>query len=200
MSRSGTRNERLDPVRGRAPTRGTLLRLTVITALLVTAAGLLWLRPTTTPCATPGPSTSPAKAAAGKAATDKAATDKAAAGAHAIGGTTPSPGPAAGQPTPGSPVSSPGSAGKPPVPDGAVGVPVRLADPTALALTHPGDRVDLLRLDNKGRTTEVANAALVLDVSADPLTGGLLLALDRDKAALAADPSGPGFAILLHPS
>ncbi|GAA2707724.1 hypothetical protein [Actinoplanes palleronii] len=195
MSRSGTRNERLDPVRGRAPTRGTLLRLTVITALLVTAAGLLWLRPTTTPCAPPAPSTPPGKAATGKAAT----------GAHAVGGTTPSPGPAAGQPTPGSPVSgtpvsSQESAGKPPVPDGAVGVPVRLADPTALALTHPGDRVDLLRLDGKGHTTEVAKAALVLDVSADPLTGGLLLALDRDKAALAADPSGPGFAILLHPS
>ncbi|WIM96002.1 hypothetical protein ACTOB_008153 [Actinoplanes oblitus] len=95
----------------------------------------------------------------------------------------------------------PASSGQPAIPAGTVGVPVRLADPTALALVHPGNRVDLLRLDDEGDTTPVASAALVLDVTGadDPATGGLLLALGGDQAAQAVAAPGRGFAILIRP-
>jgi len=83
-----------------------------------------------------------------------------------------------------------------------VGVPVRLADPTALTLVRPGNRVDLLRLDDaSGRSTAVATAALVLKVTgaADPTTGGLLLALAPPEAERAVSTAGNGFAILIRP-
>ncbi|MFC4067368.1 hypothetical protein [Actinoplanes subglobosus] len=89
-----------------------------------------------------------------------------------------------------------------PIPPGSVGVPVRLADPTALSVVRPGNRVDLLRLDgDRDRTTPVASAALVLDVTGadDPVTGGLLLALDPDAARQAVTASGRGFAIVIRP-
>jgi hypothetical protein len=87
------------------------------------------------------------------------------------------------------------------IPSGSVGVPVRLADPTALSLVRPGNRVDLVRLDTTtGRTTAVAAAALVLKVTAptDPTTGGLLLALTPPEAQRAL-PTGEGFAIVIRP-
>jgi hypothetical protein len=162
MSRSRERGERLDPVRWRPPGRGSLLRLAVMAVLLATAAGLVWLRPAPSPCATP--------------ATRPTATRTAVSAA-------------------------PRSTGKPPIPDGAVGVPVRLADPTALALVHPGNRVDLLRLDDEGDSTPIARAALVLDVTGadDPTIGGLLLALAPDEAGRAVGGPGHGFAILIRP-
>ncbi len=89
----------------------------------------------------------------------------------------------------------------PAVPTGSVGVPVRLADPAALTLVRPGNRVDLLRLDDAtGRTTAVAAAALVLKVTGidDPTTGGLLLAVSPAEARLAVS-TGHGFAILIRP-
>lgn len=93
-------------------------------------------------------------------------------------------------------------ASSPTVPAGSVGVPVRLADPTALSLVRPGNRVDLLRLDDaSGRTTPVATAALVLKVTgaADPTTGGLLLALAPPEAERAVSTTGHGYAILIRP-
>ncbi|HEY0001872.1 MAG TPA: hypothetical protein VGB74_15570, partial [Actinoplanes sp.] len=90
----------------------------------------------------------------------------------------------------------------PAVPPGRIGVPVRLADPTALTLVHPGNRVDLLRRDEKpGSVTAVAAAALVLDVTgtSDPTGGGLLLALTPAEAKLAVASSGDGFAIVIRP-
>lgn len=87
------------------------------------------------------------------------------------------------------------------VPAGSVGVPVRLAEPTALALVHAGDRVDLLRVDNSGLgTSPVAADALVLSVtrSDDVGSAGLLLALRPADAAKAAAP-GRGFAVLVRP-
>jgi hypothetical protein len=90
-----------------------------------------------------------------------------------------------------------------PIPAGNVGVPVRLADPTALAVVRPGNRVDLLRLDgDHGRTTAVASAALVLEVTGagDPATGGLLLALGPAEAERAVAASGRGFAIVIRPT
>ncbi|WP_436526170.1 hypothetical protein [Actinoplanes sp. HUAS TT8] len=97
--------------------------------------------------------------------------------------------------------AAPGVSGKPPIPAGAVGVPVRLADPTALALVHPGNRVDLLRLDAEGDSTPIASSALVLDVTGadDPTTGGLLLALAPEQAGRAVSGAGHGFAILIRP-
>lgn len=87
------------------------------------------------------------------------------------------------------------------VPAGSVGVPVRLAEPTALALVHAGDRVDLLRVDDSGLgTSAVAADALVLSVtrSDDVGAGGLLVALRPADAAKAAAP-GRGFAVLVRP-
>ncbi len=86
------------------------------------------------------------------------------------------------------------------VPRGNVGVPVRLAEPTALSLVHPGDRVDLLSVGD-GDSRPVAAAALVLKVTddGDPATGGLLLALTPDEAQLAVASPGRGFAVLIRP-
>lgn len=88
------------------------------------------------------------------------------------------------------------------LPAGLVGVPVRLAEPTALTLVHPGDHVDLLRVSTPGNdTTAVAAAALVLGVTGadDPTMGGLLLALTPAEAARAITGPGGGFAVLIRP-
>ncbi|MEU4618721.1 hypothetical protein AB0G04_01900 [Actinoplanes sp. NPDC023801] len=88
------------------------------------------------------------------------------------------------------------------IPPGSVGVPVRLADPTALTVVRPGNRVDLLRIDgDRDRTVAVASAALVLEVTGadDPATGGLLLALGPDEAQRAVSVTGRGFAIVIRP-
>ena len=154
------RGERLDPVRWRGPSRGSLLRLATVTVLLITAAAVLWIRPTS--CAAPVivASASPA-------------------------------------------VPEPSRSSSTAVPVGSVGVPVRLADPAALAVVKPGNRVDLLRLDDDTgrRSTAVASDALVLDVTGkdDPVTGGLLLALRPDEAGRAVAAPGRGFAILIRP-
>jgi hypothetical protein len=86
------------------------------------------------------------------------------------------------------------------VPPGSVGVPVRLADPTALSLVRPGNRVDLLSVDDAGDTTAVAASALVLRVTGagDPTAGGLLLALSPSEADRAVAAPGHGFAILIR--
>jgi hypothetical protein len=92
--------------------------------------------------------------------------------------------------------------GRPGVPVGTVGVPIRLAEPTALGLVHPGDRVDLLRPGDTGAPAAVlATSALVLDVTdaADPATAGLLLALTPAQAARALTAAGAGYAIVIRP-
>ncbi|WP_236643195.1 hypothetical protein [Actinoplanes utahensis] len=104
-----------------------------------------------------------------------------------------------------SPSASASGVGRPAgaIPPGSVGVPVRLADPTALTVVRPGNRVDLLRLDNdRDRSVPVASGALVLEVTGadDPVTGGLLLALQPDEASRAISGSGRGFAIVIRPS
>jgi hypothetical protein len=81
-------------------------------------------------------------------------------------------------------------------------VPVRLTEPTALALIRPGDRVDLLRVDSTTRrTSAVAVGAPVLAVTGadDPTTGGLLLALRPDEAQSAVAGTDSGFAVLIRP-
>ncbi|MEV0897910.1 hypothetical protein [Actinoplanes sp. NPDC049802] len=106
--------------------------------------------------------------------------------------------PATGDPS----VTASGQLSTRPIPPGSVGVPVRLADPTALTVVRPGNRVDLLRLDGaRDGSTPVASAALVLEVTGadDPVTGGLLLALTPDEAERAVTAPSPGFAILIRP-
>ena len=87
------------------------------------------------------------------------------------------------------------------VPRGSVGVPIRLADPAALALIRPGDRVDLLRIEDTDRTTAVAGAVLVLRVTGadDPTAGALLLALNPQQARRAVSTPRLGFAVVIRP-
>jgi len=148
-------DRRLDPVRRRRPSRGTLLRLVAAAVLLATAAVASW---------SPAPSGSCAPAVPSGSASASA---RASTGA---------------------------------VPPGSVGVPVRLADPTALSLVRPGNRVDLLSVDDAGDTTAVAASALVLRVTGagDPTAGGLLLALSPSEADRAVAAPGHGFAILIR--
>jgi hypothetical protein len=81
-------------------------------------------------------------------------------------------------------------------PSDTVGVPVRLADPAALALVRPGDRVDLLVSGR--RPTVVATDALVLAVALDD--GALLLALGPAQARKTASaPPGAAFSVIVHP-
>ncbi|WP_307835599.1 hypothetical protein [Paractinoplanes ferrugineus] len=78
-------------------------------------------------------------------------------------------------------------------------MPIRLADPAALRLVRPGNRVDVLRVD--AGAPPVATAALVLQVSdaGDPTAGSLLLALTRAEAEAAVSAPGHGFAVLIRP-
>ena len=178
--RRGRVEARLDPVRWHRPGRGTLLRLAAIAALLITAALITWSGPET--CASPateadGP---PTRGSAG-AESDSASVSSVDSSGQAPGSDT---------------------AGRAIVPIGTVGVPVRLAEPTALTLVRPGDHVDLLRVgDNNPATNAVAAAALVLGVTGadDPTTGGLLLALTPAEAARAVTDPGRGFAVLIRP-
>jgi hypothetical protein len=105
---------------------------------------------------------------------------------------TPSADPSEAPPTP--------TDGRPVVPRGSVGVPVRLAEPAALSLVRPGDRVDLFRVEKSGGTTPIATAALILARTAadDPLTGGLLIALRPPEAKTALSDAGRGFAVMLR--
>lgn len=181
-------DERLDPVRWQRPTRGTMLRLISVAVLLVTAAVVLWVRPVTCAplSATPEGSTAPSgRPSASPPGPGRDAGGDADSDSGADPGQGVNPGPAAEA-----------------IPPGNVGVPIRLADPTALAVVRPGNRVDLLRVDpDRDRTTPVASAALVLRVTGadDPVTGGLLLALTPGEARQALAASSQGFAIVIRP-
>jgi hypothetical protein len=80
-------------------------------------------------------------------------------------------------------------------------VPIRLAEPAALTLVHPGDRVDLFRVEEAGGTTAIAAAAVVLSMTDtdDPVTGGIMVALRPAEAEKAMASPGRGFAVLLRP-
>ena len=173
---------RLDPVRWRRPGRGVLMRMGAVAALLTVGAAAAWSRPPTCAPAPAVPSTTARAPGVAPTGPDGASP---AAGPGAVGT-------AAGRPAGGD------SSGHP-VPPGRIGVPVRLAEPTALALVHAGDRVDLLRADGTGA---VAVGAPVLDVTGadDPTTGGLLLALRPGEAESAVAGQGRGFAVLIRPN
>ncbi|MEU5904250.1 flagellar biosynthesis protein FlgA [Micromonospora sp. NPDC047527] len=98
------------------------------------------------------------------------------------------------------------SPGPLPLPSGAVGVPIRLAEPAALAVVRPGARVDLLAAPPGGadavEATLLAPRALVLDVLGAGATDGtaaLYLALRPDQAQRAVGlPEGSRFAIVVR--
>ncbi|MEU4680879.1 flagellar biosynthesis protein FlgA [Micromonospora sp. NPDC023737] len=92
-----------------------------------------------------------------------------------------------------------------PLPAGSVGVPVRLAEPAALAVVRPGARVDLLAAPAGGRSGEaslLASSALVLDVvGAGAMDGSaaLYLALSPGQAQrTVGQPEGSRFAIVVR--
>ncbi|WP_194823587.1 flagellar biosynthesis protein FlgA [Micromonospora sp. S-DT3-3-22] len=92
-----------------------------------------------------------------------------------------------------------------PLPSGFVGVPVRLAEPAALAVLRPGARVDLLVLPagrNAGETVLLAADALVLDVvGRDAVDGSsaLYLAVRPDQAQRSVgQPEGSRFSVVIR--
>ncbi|MEU8287245.1 flagellar biosynthesis protein FlgA [Micromonospora sp. NPDC048905] len=108
-------------------------------------------------------------------------------------------------PPPSGPTTGSGTAGPLPLPSGAVGVPVRLAEPAALAVARPGVRVDLLVVAPGGVGTKavlLAPAALVLDVLGAAPTDrspALYLALRPDQAQRTVGlPEGTRFAIVVR--
>ncbi|WP_089157055.1 flagellar biosynthesis protein FlgA [Micromonospora sp. NBS 11-29] len=96
--------------------------------------------------------------------------------------------------------------GAPTLPVGAVGVPIRLAEPAALAVLRPGARVDLLVVPAGGSAdpTLLAPRALVLDVvgaAAGAVDGSsaLYLALPPEQARRAVGlPEGSRFAVVVR--
>ncbi|MGS2614102.1 hypothetical protein ACVCAH_06160 [Micromonospora sp. LZ34] len=216
--------------RPRLPRRHTLLRAGLAAALLGLAAAVLHT-PAGCPPAAPGSRPAPTGLPAGSAGGPAAGADTSGADGPGAGRGDGSTGPARGDasPPPASPGedrsggTAPGGAGRPggpgpwgdegaapggrpaplPVPSGAVGVPVRLAEPAALAVLRPGARVDLLAVPAAGGAgTLLASRALVLDVvGADALDAGaaLYLALPPDQARRAvSQPEGSRFAIVVR--
>ncbi|SBT51594.1 flagellar biosynthesis protein FlgA [Micromonospora auratinigra] len=114
------------------------------------------------------------------------------------------PAPATPGPTADPPPKAP--TGALPLPSGSVGVPVRLAEPAALAVLRPGARVDLLLVPPGGAAGEptlLATRALVLDVvgPAGALDGSsaLYLALRPEQAQRAVGtPEGSRFAVVVR--
>ena len=95
------------------------------------------------------------------------------------------------------------------VPDGLVAAPVRLADSGVVGLLRPGDIVDVVAADTRGRASLVAGGVTVLSVPAthdDPLGGdpfgGALVVLavpsSMGVALAGAAATGP-LSLLLHP-
>ncbi|MGY0007789.1 flagellar biosynthesis protein FlgA, partial [Micromonospora sp. I033] len=103
--------------------------------------------------------------------------------------------------------ATPGGGDRPaaalPLPTGAVGVPIRLAEPAALAVLRPGARVDLLVVPAGGAPALLAPRALVLDVvgAAGAVDGSsaLYLALRPEQAHRAVGlPEGSRFAVVVR--
>ena len=174
---------RLDPVRWRRPGRAGLVRLGAIALLLVTAAGLVLGREPAgcAPMASAGGSPSGAPGGFRSAAP----ADAGASGATHTGG----------------PSGVGGERRARSVPKGSVGVPVRLAEPAALGVLQPGDRVDLMAAQDDGKASRIATDALVLGVGhADDPGAGLFLALTAVEArAAAAAPGGARLSVLVRP-
>ena len=215
---------RLDPVRWRRPGRSVLLRFAAIAALVATAAVVLWAgpgncepgksacdtaarqsgcEPEQAACdATNSPDDcDPGQPTCGAATgPDGCRLDKAACTAAA--GPNSSPVPDRSRSTRTAERSAVPPDSRSAVPPGSIGVPIRLAEPTALELVQPGDRVDVVRLPDTGASPQtIATAALVLAVTGaeDPTTGGLLVALTPAEAQRTVTTPGSGYAVLIRP-
>lgn len=178
----------LRPVRRpRLPRRGTLLRAALVAGLLGLAAVVLHTPsgcpPVSVPAARPGPATS------------------------GVPSTTAAPAPATtAERGPIPATTDPHRSGERlPLPAGSVGVPVRLAEPAALAVVRPGARVDLLAApagDRSGEASLLASSALVLDVmGAGAMDGSaaLYLALSPGQAQrTVGQPEGSRFAVVVR--
>jgi hypothetical protein len=209
LSRRGRAERRLDPIRLRRPGWVTLFRLVAVAALLATAALITWSAPETcAPAPTLAASQPTLRAAA--APVDRAPGSSRAAlpldrdQAHPGTAVTGSGIDSVGRASPGNASEAAHTPvdGRAAVPAGTVGVPVRLAEPTALALVHPGDRVDLIRAgDDNHAPHAVAASALVLSVTGtdDPTVGGLLVAMTPAEAANAVAAPGRGFTVVIRP-
>ncbi|MFI7541201.1 hypothetical protein [Actinoplanes sp. NPDC049599] len=197
--RGKTRREaRLDPVRWRRPGRSALLRTAVVAALIGTAALLMWTGPET--CAPTCPASpaqhNPAVPDGSPPAVRPAVPDGSPPAVHPA---VPDGSPPAARPA--VPGGGPPVAVRPAVPPGLIGVPVRLADPAALKLIHPGDRVDIFRVPGTGDSPQaIATAAPVLEVTGaeDVGTGALLVALTPAEARRTVIPPAGGYAVLLR--
>lgn len=224
------RSGSLRPVRRpRLPRRSALLRTAVVAALLALATLVLRTPPG---CPTAGPGSpqpgsfapsSPVSGSAGPASVPPGPPGAGSPGPASPGSGSPGPGPLPwGEPSRGSadggePVTGPDAdAGQedapgaerdavPPLPAGTVGVPVRLAEPAALAVLRPGLRVDLLVAPAGGRpgeTSLLAGRALVLDVVGAGATDGsaaVYLALRPDQAQrVVGQPDGSRFAVVVR--
>ncbi|MFC0004746.1 flagellar biosynthesis protein FlgA [Micromonospora siamensis] len=218
----------LRPVRRpRLPRGSTLLRAGLVAALLGLAAAVLQTpagcppapSQTTAPGAArhqpPGGADPDRPAPAGSAGTPGQPTPAGAPGQPGTGGASrPGGNGGASQPGADDEASQPGAdtgagrsgtGGALPLPSGAVGVPVRLAEPAALAVLRPGARVDLLVVPAGGRAGEavlLASGAQVLDVvGAAALDGSsaLYLALTPGQAQRAVgQPEGSRFAVVVR--
>lgn len=165
------------------PQTSTLLRATLVAALLTAAAGVLYSQePPACPDAGAATGTTAAQPAEGPGAQPA---ERAGAARQAEEQIAPSV----------------------PIPAGLVGVPIRLAEPAALAVVRPGGRVDLLAIpattsrEAPGRPAVLAASALVLDVLAGESDGpaAILLALDPNQARRAvALPDTTRFAVILR--
>ncbi|MFF4806672.1 flagellar biosynthesis protein FlgA [Micromonospora chersina] len=187
----------LRPVRWRGLPRGrTLLRVALVAVLLGLAAAVL---KTPEGCPPGGTAAAPTAPAGGAPA----------GGAPATGGGTPGDGVQAGgggPPGGGAQAGGDRRAAALPLPAGAVGVPIRLAEPAALAVLRPGARVDLLVVPAgraTGAATLLAARALVLDVvgAAGAVDGSsaLYLALRPEQAQRAVGlPEGSRFAVVVR--
>ncbi len=197
---------RLDPVRWRRPGRRAIVRFGVVAALVATAAVVLWAGPDHTGGAADPPAGPGASAGSGSpggpAEPRRAAARPGTADEPISAGAPAGPGSAGAHSGTGAAQDGAPDAGRPAVPPGFVGVPIRLAEPTALTLVHVGDHVDVFRLPEPGRSPQaIAAAALVLGVTGaeDPTTGGLLLALTPAEARRTVTAPGGDYAVLIRP-
>ncbi|MGW0431480.1 flagellar biosynthesis protein FlgA [Micromonospora sp. NPDC003197] len=175
------------------PRRATFLRATLVAGLLALAAGILYTQEPRQSCPAAIPATG---------GSDPEVSPSTSSSATRVSPTNSDPGLEL------DPTSAPDRLA---VPTGTVGVPVRLAEPAALAVVRPGARVDLLAVpDGTGsaaRSSEptlLAARALVLGVigsaSAADGTSALYLALPPDQAnRVVGMPEGVRFSIIVRP-
>lgn len=139
-----------------------MLRISIVTALLLTSAAVLY----SGDWGNPGPAPAPATSLA-----------------------------------PSAPVASPDGprSARLSIPEGMVGVPVALGTPAALAMIHPGDRIDLLLITDGAEPVPLATDVPVLAVA--PADAVLFLALRPSEArqVVSQQPaSGARFAVIVR--